>query len=361
MANDNVRIEIKPIDSHQIPNTYKDSQLSYFRTQASSAVGGLSPVVKAICAAVAFGYLLSFSDRALDLLTVLPGKFFPPNFWVWTCFTHVFIEVHFWMLLCDISVLVLHGKLLEPLWGAFETLKFFTIVNIVIALLTALTYVIIYLPTRNPDYLFKQHIHGFAGFLAGFSVAVKQSMPDHILVNSPFGKLRNKHVPLWVLLFSILVRVAGGVDAPFPIMFAWGILVSWIYLRFYQNHGNGNTGDMSDSFTFASFFPDTIQPIVAILSNTLHSILVRMHICKKPTRRFEISAPPTIPISLPGTDSADAERRRQLALKALNERLSRAAVTSSWPEMAEDTPTAGSANTPASSSSDNTAEDNLKT
>ena len=130
-------------------------------------------------------------------------------------------------------------------------MRFFAIINLLIAVLTTLTYLFIYLLSRNTDYLFNVHIHGLAGYLAGFSVAVKQSMSDHILVNSPFGKLRNKHIPLWVLLLAVLTRVAGGVDAPFPIMFAWGLVVSWVYLRFYQNHGNGNRGDMVDSFSFA--------------------------------------------------------------------------------------------------------------
>ena len=155
------------------------------------------------------------------------------------------------MVLCDIAVVFLYGKLLEPLWGALEMLRFYVVLNILIGLLSTLTYLLFYLITRDTDLLFKQHIHGLAGYLAGFSVAVKQSMADHVLINSPFGKLRNKHVPLWVLLIAVLMRLVGGVDAPFPIMFAWGLVVSWVYLRFYQRHSNGNKGDMADSFSFA--------------------------------------------------------------------------------------------------------------
>ncbi len=49
------------------------------------------------------------------------------------------------------------------------------------------------------------------------------------------------------------------------------MLVSWVYLRFYQRQSGGNgteKGDMSDSFTFASFFPEVVRPPIAILANT---------------------------------------------------------------------------------------------
>jgi len=59
----------------------------------SGVVNGLSIVVKCLCASLSVGYLLSFSETALDLLTVSPGKLMPPNFWIWTILTHCFIEV----------------------------------------------------------------------------------------------------------------------------------------------------------------------------------------------------------------------------------------------------------------------------
>ena len=48
------------------------------------------------------------------------------------------------------------------------------------------------------------------------------------------------------------------------------------------------------------------------------SLLVRCKICKKPVRRYDVGAPSGITISIPGADSQDAERRRQIALRALS-------------------------------------------
>ena len=97
-------------------------------------------------------------------------------------------------------------------------------------------------------------MYGLAGYVGAFSVAVKQTMPDHVIINSPFGKLRNRHVPSYVLLFAILARVVGIEPYTFPVMCGLGILTSWTYLRFYQRHSNGNKGDVAESFSLARCF-----------------------------------------------------------------------------------------------------------
>ena len=159
-------------------------------------------------------------------------------------------------------------------------------------------------------------------------------------------------------------------------------MISWIYLRFYQMHANGSRGDTADGFAFASFFPNVIQPPVAVFGNTLFSllgkdsllynemlsiktqhhdisfinlylfILVRLKVCKRPIRRYDVSGgglaggsvhggggAGSISISLPGVENHDTERRRQIALKALSDRLSKAEAQSatsnqqSWPSL----------------------------
>ncbi|NXJ64673.1 TM115 protein, partial [Rostratula benghalensis] len=112
-------------------------------------------------------------------------------------------------------------------------------------------------------------------------------------------------------------------------------LSSWVYLRFYQRHSRGR-GDMSDHFAFATFFPEILQPVVGLVANLVHGILVKVKVCRKTVKRYDVGAPSSITISLPGTDPQDAERRRQLALKALNERLKRVEDQSAWPSMEDD-------------------------
>jgi len=76
--------------------------------------------------------------------------------------------------------------------------------------------------------------------------------------------------------------------------------------------------------------------------------LVKVRICRRPIRRYDVGggsvsgAPvpgggPSISISLPGVDNHDTERRRQIALKALSDRLNKAGGPAkdktAWPSM----------------------------
>lgn len=147
---------------------------------------------------------------------------------------------------------MLFGRYFEPLWSFIEVIRFFVIVTAVPVILSSATYLFWYLILRDPNLLFENHLHGFAAFIAALTVAMKQTEADVVLFTSPFGKIRRRHLPLGLLACSIALRLAGIVDQPFPVMFFWGIVVSWIYLRYYQPHTGNRRGDMADSFSFAT-------------------------------------------------------------------------------------------------------------
>jgi len=144
--------------------------------------------------------------------------------------------------------------------------------------------------TENVDLLFQVHIHGLSGYLAGVSIAVKQVMPDHVLARTPLGKITNRHIPLSVFGLTFILWALGAVEGSYCTMFGTGLIVSWVYLRFYQVvlktgdleseqriqvHSNGSKGDLADSFAFSTLFPNVLQPPVAVLSNTVFLLLVR--------------------------------------------------------------------------------------
>lgn len=131
-------------------------------------------------------------------------------------------------------------------------LTFFTLVNTTVAFVDTFFYLVLYMATVNTDVLFEVHIHGLAGYIAAVSVGVKQMMPDHVVVKIPLlGKLTNRNVPLSVSLVSVLLYLVGLLEGTYPTMFCTGVVVGWLYLRFYQRHSNGSRGDMADNFTFA--------------------------------------------------------------------------------------------------------------
>ncbi|KAK7788981.1 hypothetical protein R5R35_008677 [Gryllus longicercus] len=295
--------------------------MPFITQQFVALLGNTSTSVKCICVVVLCGYCLSYSEPAVRLLSFTPG--FPLVSWIWTSLTFCFLELHFWEVCVDIITVGLCGKLIEPLWGALEMMTFFVLVNICVAILSGLFYLILYMCTFNTDLLFTVHIHGLAGYIAGVSVAVKQIMPNHVILKTPLGKLTNRNVPLSVFCVSLLLWAVGVLEGTYPTMFMSGLLVSWTYLRFYQRHSNGTKGDMADNFSFASFFPNVLQPPIAVVCNTIHGFLVRIGICHRMLPKHDVVAPSGITISLPGIDSHDMERRRLIALKALNERLSK--------------------------------------
>ncbi|CAL1269697.1 unnamed protein product [Larinioides sclopetarius] len=312
--------------------------LFYLYQQLAAALNNSSVVVKFICLINIVFYLLSFSETAVRIICVIPGFIIPPNFWVWTAFTHCYLETRLWMLLIDVITVGLCGKLLEPLWGAMEMLTFFALVNTSVAFLSVMFYIVVFTVTSDPRYLFSVQIHGLAGYCAAVSVAVKQIMPDHVLLSLPCGKVRNRNVPVIVLLLSLILWPLGVIKGTYPVMFTSGLLSSWVYLRFYQHHSNGTAGDMADGFTFASFFPNVMQPPLIVISNAVFGFLVYIKLCKKPIRKYNLAASTSVILNIPGTEPHDAERRRQIALRALSERLNKVEQVS-WPSTLEETKT----------------------
>ncbi|XP_075149246.1 transmembrane protein 115 [Haematobia irritans] len=295
----------------------------YLRTQTQALLHNTSPVITFICLVTFCGYLLSFSETAVLFLTVTPGYILPnAEFWIWTAFTFCFIELHWWEVLVDVVTVGLCGKMIEPLWGQMEMFKFFALSNFGVSILTTIYYLFYYMITKNPQILFDVHIHGLAGYVAGICVAVRQIMPDHLILKTRWGKLTNRNVPLTVLVLSIIFWAIKLLDGTYPAMFASGLLVSWVYLRFYQHHPNGR-GDSSESFTFASFFPNIMQPVIHLLVNPIYKFFLRVGVVKPPAppRIASAASLTSVSISMPGVDPHDIERRRQIALKALSERL----------------------------------------
>ncbi|XP_026328332.1 transmembrane protein 115 [Hyposmocoma kahamanoa] len=298
--------------------------IPYLRQQFSALLGNTSPSVKFICCVVVIGYILSFSEDVVNVLSVTPGYLLPPSFQLWSTFTFWFLEIHLWEVLIDIVTVGLCGKLIEPLWGQMEMMKFFMLTNFGVAFLTTFYYLVIFACTGQTSYLFDIHVHGLAGYLAAVSVAVKQIMPDHLLIKTPLGKLTNRSMPLLVLISAIILWAIGALEGTYPCMWGSGVVLSWIYLRFWQRHSSGSRGDMADNFSFDNFFPTVLQPVVRGILGPPHRCLVRLGVCSAQPRRVHLAISPRgVTISMPGVEPQDMERRRQIALKALSERLSK--------------------------------------
>lgn len=136
-------------------------------------------------------------------------------------------------------------------------------------------------------------------------------------------------------------------------LLAWyGLITTYVYLRFFRYQKDITTGensirgDASETFAFATFFPTAVQAPVGRVCDQIYLIACRLKLISSfsdesvsvgneqaAARRDSI-----LPTSTNNAYAA-AERRRQLALQALDERLQAVSVvTDETPE----TPSGGS-------------------
>jgi hypothetical protein len=181
-------------------------------------------------------------------------------------------------------------------------------------------------------------------------------------------RMRVKHFPAVFLLTNTVSGLLLGTET--ALFLSWfAFFTSWAYLRFYRvspllssaTGGEGPTvrGDASDTFAFAFFFPEPIHTPLASVSNQLYSLLVMLKVCtpfsdddvdagnEQALARAEGGLPSLMTTRGSGRRE-EAERRRALALKALDQRLH--AATSRAPSasvMTIPAPVARSENGPA--------------
>ena len=81
-------------------------------------------------------------------------------------------------------------------------------------------------------------------------------------------------LPMLLLFLSCALTLLGVLSPSYCIMSFTYVMASWVYLRFYQIRADGTRGDMSDNFSFASFFPEPIQWVpksVCVFHTAFHS------------------------------------------------------------------------------------------
>ena len=173
----------------------------------------------------------------------------------------------------------------------FEVILFFWIVAIGSALLSCLHYVLIYLITTDASQLFSTRIHGLSPFCASMAVTVKQMLPQSVLLTTSVGKLKNDDIPLTSLVLALIAYFLNLIEGETVVMFFYGLLISWLYLRFFQCHEHHNRqsgggtnrsqtrGDLSDAFAFYTFFPNVLRPIVSVFADIFYGLFVKIGLC----------------------------------------------------------------------------------
>ncbi|MCD7461214.1 Rhomboid-like protein 19 [Datura stramonium] len=206
------------------------------------------------------------------------------------------------------------GKLLEPIWGSREFLKFIFIVNFLTSVFVFITAISLYYITRMEIYLYMP-ISGFQGVLSGFLVGVKQIMPDQEL---SILKLKAKWLPSLALLLTIAISFFTADLVSYLPTIVFGTYLGWIYLRYWQKKPETKLkGDPSDEFSFSSFFPEFLRPVIDPIATVFERMLCgRRSETSNEERGYTLGGS-----TLPGSDPIEASRRRERGARALEERL----------------------------------------
>ena len=178
-------------------------------------------------------------------------------------------------------------------------------------------------------------INGTIPLQISFLVAFSQLVPAHtVTLFRGIVSLRVPRFPLIHTLTIIVLSLTTVLSVASLLLVTNGFIASWVYLRFYKttlpdletSQPASLRGDASETFAFAEFFPDPVKPAITALSDQVYNILVSLKICT-PFSQADVSASrgdTYVQRGAPGGARAEAERRRALALKALDQRLSAA-------------------------------------
>lgn len=330
----------------------------------------LPPLTRGILAAVVFFTPLNFALRphsdwvekvekpiigkgnGVPWLTIVPGYSLPWYPWVFALATVV--EQNLLGLIITGLAIFYGGRYLERAWGSHEFTKFMLFVAMIPNVLTWLLYMVGYVLTRSGS-IRQTTISGGIAIQAGFLVSFKQLVPEHtVAIAKGLIRMRVKHFPAIFLAANTISGIVLGTEtAMFQAYF--GFMTAWIYLRFYRISpslsstatGDGSVirGDASDTFAFAHFFPEPVHTPVGALAEGIYNTLVVLNVCtpfsdrdidagnEQANARAEEGLPsimnPNSRGGRGGATRAEAERRRALALEALNQRLQAARGSSS--------------------------------
>lgn len=189
-------------------------------------------------------------------------------------------------------------------------------------------------------------INGLVALEASFLVALKQLVPEHtVSLFRGIIKMRIKHFPVVFVLANMISGPLLGTDTALWLSL-FGFFTGWIYLRFYRKSEittatTGDSafvkGDASDTFGLTDFFPDPIAVVLGPIADSVYNILVQLKVCtpfsdeaveqgnESSAARSDGGLPNIMHPRGGAGRREEAERRRALALKALDQRLHAAA------------------------------------
>mmetsp|Transcript_47784 Transcript_47784/g.121922 ORF Transcript_47784/g.121922 Transcript_47784/m.121922 type:complete len:316 (+) Transcript_47784:246-1193(+) len=278
----------------------------------TSLFSGFTRLSKLLAVVVLALYVTAkVSPPSTTYLALVPGRTIPC---VWNILTSQFLETHGALVALDIFAVLFLSKIIEPIYGSKEYLKYTLVVSTMAGVCGFTSLILAYMFGPRLGFILYGKYCGFQALLGAYLVAVKQIMPDSELRLLFVLKLKATYLPGIYLLLTCAI---AGVNESYYTLCAVvsGTYFSWLYLRFFQKKMDGKlVGDPSDEFRFATFFPEIVRPAVDKVSGILG--------CCCASKQANASGYVLDGQPLPGSDQKESNRRRERGARALEERLS---------------------------------------
>ncbi|WFD43687.1 hypothetical protein MPSI1_002351 [Malassezia psittaci] len=260
-------------------------------------------------------------------LVLVPGQVL---WYPWTLVTAAFCETSWIEAMVTLLTVPFAAEYLEARWGAGELLQFSGVIVIVSNIIATFISFAMFVVFRVDQPLFGTQFHGLEALQTGFLVAFAQLIPQHEiqLFGSRFS-IRVRELPMLYVGVSNVMCVLGY-NSPF-LLIQFGWLVSWFYLRFFQRNEMGTRGDFTESFAFVKWFPPFLQKPLGRVFDLVHSVASRLGLVPRASSYYTDLELNVGEDDLPAPVSsgrAEAERRRAMALEALDQRMAHAKKSS---------------------------------
>lgn len=271
-----------------------------------------------------------YSPYAETLFAMVPNNVF--RLQIHTIVVAGFFETHFVMGLINILICGMVAPVLEKTWGR-RTLGNFVVFTNVCVYGLVLVWMVLRSIVGGPEYL-ALPVSGFSAVNAAFAVALQQRYPDKKVIRGTPIKVR--HIPTTVICTSFVVWVSGHIDNTEGPLVVFGTFFGWAYLRFFmEDPETGITGDLREEFAFKMLFPN-VQPLrgcLKVSSDVVFNACAKSGFFKRAIESNEML--PTVapqskvdatPSFAPRPSDPTADRRRALAMAAIDEKLAQLAA-----------------------------------
>ncbi|KAF4987198.1 hypothetical protein FDECE_15554 [Fusarium decemcellulare] len=279
-----------------------------------------------LSAAIRYRQWTAHADIVIPYLTLVPQL---SIIYPWTFLTSTFVESNVFTLGIAGVTLYHGGRYLERAWSSAELAKFLALVSLVPNFLTLCVMVLFFTLTRNESWTLTV-IAGTIPVQISFLVAFSQLVPAHtVTLFRGIISLRVPRFPLIYIGIVFILSLTPLLTRAALWLAVFGFLTSWTYLRFYKtvfpdldsSQPASLRGDASETFAFAEFFPGPVKPFVATVSDQIFQVMVAMRVCTPFSQGDASRNDNLIHRNAPGGARAEAERRRAIALRALDQRL----------------------------------------